>query len=196
MEIVHVTAECYPIAKAGGLGDVVGALPKYQNNLGHMAKVVMPMYRTKFLYNNEWELVHEGGIHMGERWFHYNIIKEKTNKLGFDIYLLDINGLLDREKIYGYDDDTERFVAFQIAVCDWLTKWQHKPDVVHCHDYHSGLIPFMMQHCYQFGSLAAIPSIVTIHNAEYQGWMGWDKVHYLPHFDEWKWGKLDWNNTL
>ena len=53
MEIIHVSAECFPVAKAGGLGDVVGALPKYQNDLGHTAKVVMPMYRTKFLYNNE-----------------------------------------------------------------------------------------------------------------------------------------------
>ena len=57
MEIVHVAAECYPVAKAGGLGDVVGALPKYQTELGHVAKVVMPMYRTKFLYDNEWELM-------------------------------------------------------------------------------------------------------------------------------------------
>jgi len=48
MEIIHVSAECYPVAKAGGLGDVVGALPKYQTKAGHFAKVVMPMYRTKF----------------------------------------------------------------------------------------------------------------------------------------------------
>ena len=48
MEILHVSAECYPMAKAGGLADVVGALPKYQQELGHFAKVVMPMHRTKF----------------------------------------------------------------------------------------------------------------------------------------------------
>jgi len=65
MEIIHISAECYPVAKAGGLGDVVGALPKYQNKLGHVAKVVMPMYRTKFLYSNEWELVHEGSQYLG-----------------------------------------------------------------------------------------------------------------------------------
>lgn len=59
MEIIHVSAECYPMAKAGGLADVVGALPKYQNKLGHIAKVVMPMHHCKFLYNNEWETVHK-----------------------------------------------------------------------------------------------------------------------------------------
>jgi starch synthase len=89
MEIIHVSAECYPVAKAGGLGDVVGALPKYQNELGHIAKVVMPMYRTKFLYQNDWELVHEGGQNIGSQWFRYAVIREKTNKLGFDLYLTD-----------------------------------------------------------------------------------------------------------
>ena len=50
MEIIHFSAECYPVAKVGGLGDVVGALPTYQNRLGHVAKVVMPAYNTKFLH--------------------------------------------------------------------------------------------------------------------------------------------------
>jgi len=196
MEIIHVSAECYPVAKAGGLGDVVGALPKYQNKLGHVAKVIMPMYRTKFLYNNEWELVHEGGQNLGPHWFHYSVIKEKTNKLGFDLFLVDINGLLDREKIYGYNDDTERFVSFQIAVVDWMSKWSHKPDIVHVHDHHTGLIPFMMKHCYVFNHLADIPTVCTIHNAQYQGQMGWDKSYYLPSWDRWKHGGLDWNNAI
>ena len=61
--------------------------------------------------------------------------QENTNVLGFDLYLVDIYGLLDREGIYGYGDDVERFVAFQISVVDWLSKWQHQPDVVHVHDH-------------------------------------------------------------
>ena len=197
MEIVHIAAECYPVAKAGGLGDVVGALPKYQAGLGHFAKVVMPMYRTKFLLDNQWELVHEGGQHIGPQNFHYSVIKEKTNKLGFDLYLVDINGLLDREKIYGYDDDTERFLAFQVAVCDWINKWDHTPDVIHCHDYHSGLIPFMVKYCFEFRqNLAAIPTVFTIHNAQYQGWIGWEKYYLLPAFDSWKLGMLEWEKTV
>jgi len=196
MEIVHISAECYPMAKAGGLGDVVGALPKYQTKLGHFAKVVMPMYRTKFLLQNEWDLVHEGGQYIGGQFFHYSVIKEKTNKLGFDLFLIDINGLLDREKIYGYDDDTQRFVAFQIAACDWLSKWDHRPDVIHVHDYHAGLIPFMVKYCYIFRTLEFIPTVLTIHNAQYQGWMGWEQAPLLPAYDSWKWGMLDWKNTI
>jgi starch synthase len=196
MEIIHVSAECYPVAKAGGLGDVVGALPKYQNQIGNIAKVVMPMYRTKFLYENQFEVVHKGGFWMGHFWFDYTVIKESTNRLGFDLYLIDINGMLDREKVYGYDDDTERFTAFQIAVVDWISKWQHMPDVIHVHDHHTALIPFMMQNCYAYKHLSSMPTVLTIHNAQYQGWMSWDKINYLPDWDRWKWGLLDWNKNI
>jgi starch synthase len=196
MEIVHVSAECYPVAKAGGLGDVVGALPKYQNKMGHYAKVVMPMYRTKFLYDNQWVVDFKGRANLGNWYFDYTIIKEATSRLGFDLFLVDINGLLDRERIYGYDDDTQRFVGFQIAVCDWISHWQHNPDIVHVHDYHAGLIPFMFRYCYRFNNLAGVPTVLTIHNAQYQGWMGWNQSYLIPHFDEWKSGMLEWKNAI
>lgn len=196
MEIIHVSAECYPMAKAGGLGDVVGALPKYQNKLGHIAKVVMPMYRTKFLYTHQFEVVHKGAFAMSPYWFEYTVIREATNELGFDLYLVDINGLLDREKIYGYDDDIERFVAFQIAVVDWMSKWHHHPDIVHVHDHQAALVPFMMQHCYSYQNLSFIKTILTIHNAQYQGWIDWSKSGYIPHWDSWKSGLLEWANTI
>ncbi len=196
MEIMHVSAECYPVAKAGGLGDVVGALPKYQTKMGHYSKVVMPMYRTRFLYQNEWVVDFKGRTNMGNYWFDFTVIKEKHSKLGFDLYLVDINGLLDREKIYGYPDDVERFTAFQIAVVNWLSHWQHKPDVIHCHDHHTALIPFMTQYCYAYNKLADIPTVLTIHNAQYQGWMGWDKSSYIPAWDTWKGGLLEWNHTI
>ncbi len=196
MEIIHVSAECYPVAKAGGLGDVVGALPKYQAAMGHTAKVVMPMYRTKFLYQNDWVIDFKGHTNLGTWWFDFTVIKEKTNKLGFDLYLVDINGLLDREKVYGYDDDTERFMAFQIAVVNWISHWQHKPGIIHCHDHHTGLIPFMIKYCFDYSSLADVPTVFTIHNGQYQGWMGWDKSNYIPRWDTWKGGMIEWKNNI
>jgi len=184
------------VAKAGGLGDVVGALPKYQNELGHIAKVVMPMYKTKFLMENEWDVVHKGRTNIGDYWFDYTLIKERSNKLGFDLYLVDINGLLDREKVYGYDDDIDRFTGFQVAVVDWVSSWIHHPDIIHVHDHHTGLIPFMIKHCYKYQHLQQIPTVLTIHNAQYQGIMGWDKSFLLPPWDSWKWGMLDWQNNI
>lgn len=196
MELLHVSAECYPVAKAGGLGDVAGALPKYLNQLGHVAKLVMPMYRTKYLYSHEWEVVHKGRTNLGSWFFDFTVIKESTNELGFDLYLVDINGLLDREKVYGYDDDNERFTAFQIAVLDWVSAWQHRPDVIHVHDHHTALIPFMLKHCFKYRAIRNIPTVLTIHNAQYQGAMGWENSNFLPAWDTWRWGMLDWNNTI
>jgi starch synthase len=196
MEIVHLSAECYPVAKAGGLGDVVGALPKYQNKAGHIAKVVMPMYRTPFLYNHQWVVDYKGQANLASWYFEFTVIKEKNNALGFDLFLIDINGLLDRQKIYGYDDDTERFTAFQIAALTWMKSWEHRPDIVHCHDYHTGLTPFIMRYAYDFQSLAGIKTIFTIHNAQYQGWMTWDKSRFIPRWDLWKRGMLEWANNI
>ncbi len=196
MEILHVSAECYPVAKAGGLGDVVGALPKYLNEAGHIAKVVMPMYRTKFLYANQWDVVHKGYTNLGNWWFEFTVIRERNNILGFDLYLVDINGLLDREKVYGYADDTERFTAFQIAVLDWVNAWHHSPDIIHVHDHHTALIPFMLKHSYKYRSIAGIRTVLTIHNAQYQGWMGWDQSIFIPPYDMWQWGLLEWNKNI
>lgn len=197
MEILHVSAECYPMAKAGGLGDVLGALPKYQERAGHIAKVIVPMYRTRYLYNKQWELVHEGRQQLGSYSFAYSVIRERSRELGFDLYLLDINGLLDRSNIYGYEDDPQRFLAFQVAVLDWVNQWKHQPDVIHAHDHHTGMIPFLMKYAYAFrDKLQHIPSVFTIHNAQYQGWLGWQHREWLPAHDEWKSGLLEWANQI
>jgi starch synthase len=192
MEILHVSAECYPMAKAGGLADVVGALPKYQNQLGHTSKVVMPMHRTPFLLSHTWETVHKAAIYPNGLFIEYTVIKESTNKLGFDLYCVDILGILDRQQIYGYDDDTFRFIVFQFAVVDWLNQWNHQPDVVHVHDYHAGLIPFFMRHCPPYRRLSSIKTVLTIHNAQYQGWMSWNMADWFPEWDVRISGLLEW----
>jgi starch synthase len=79
---------------------------------------------------------------------------------------------------------------------EWVAQWEHRPDVVHVHDHHTALIPFMMQHCFAYRHLAAVKTVLTIHNAQYQGWMGWDKSIYLPAWDTWKGGLLEWNHTI
>jgi starch synthase len=196
MVIVHVSAECYPMAKAGGLGDVVGALPKYQQKMGDEALVVMPMYKTKFLEQQEWEVHFKGNTNLGDWFFDYTIIKLKDSKLGFNLYLVDINGLLDRPKIYGYTDDNDRFIGFQIAVAHWLLHWAKQPDIVHCHDHQAGLIPFIMKYCYDYQKLQSIKTVLTIHNAQYHGVMGWDKSILIPKWDLWKHGLLEWDNNI
>ncbi len=196
MQIIHISAECYPVAKVGGLGDVVGALPKYQNQLGHQSKVVLPGYHNTFLEENQYDVVHQGQLKLGRFLFSYSILKEKTNKLGFELYQIAIPELFDRPNVYSYEDDTERFFAFQIALLNWLTETNQYPDILHCHDHHSSLIPFMVQFCDDYQNLKATPTVLTIHNAQYQGWFGFDKLHFFPGFDLAKIGYLEWNGGL
>lgn len=196
MNLFHISAECFPVAKVGGLADVVGALPKYLNKLGHTAKVVIPGYDNKFTSENEFENIHEGRLKMGWFEFSYTILREKTNKLGFELYLIAIPQLFDRPNVYSYDDDTERFTAFQIAFLNWLTETNQVPDVLHCHDHHTGLIPFMVQNCFNYDKLKSVPTVLTIHNGQYQGWFGFDKLQYLPEFHSSKLGFLEWNGII
>lgn len=194
MTIFHVSAECYPIAKVGGLGDVVGALPKYQNALGEKSSVIMPFYDNAFTRSNDFESVHSGKLQLGMP-MDYNILTLKKNDLGFDIYFVDVPYLLYKDYVYS-DRDTGRFLAFQIAVLNWLVQLEDVPDIVHCHDHHSGLIPFMMSQCYAYQRLRRTPSVITIHNGQYQGWFSHDLVHLIPPFDFNKVGLLDWNKII
>jgi starch synthase len=79
---------------------------------------------------------------------------------------------------------------------DWILTLKTKPTIIHCHDHHTGLIPFMAQECFKYESLNQIPVILTIHNAQYQGWFAHDKVHYLPAFDISNIGLLDWDGSI
>lgn len=192
MRIFHLSAECYPVAKVGGLADVVGALPKYQNQAGLQAAVVMPYYDRKFVQENEFDTVFRSSTLLGTRRLYFEILKEKTDKLGFELFLVKIPGLVDREEIYSYPDETEQFIAFQIAFLDWISYSQQSPDLIHCHDHHSGLVPFLLQHSKLYTRLAATPTVFTIHNGQYHGAFGWDKLSYLPEIDLSKTGLLDW----
>ena len=196
MEIIHISAECYPVAKVGGLADVVGALPKYLNKLGHRAKVVVPGYDTKFVHENEFEKVHQGLLKLGWFQFSYSIHKEKTNKLGFELYLIAIPELFNRPNVYSYEDDSERFTAFQVAFLNWLTETNQRPDIIHCHDHHTGLIPFMMAHAPLYAHFKMTPTLLTIHNGQYQGWMSFDKLAYLPKVSPSRLGFLEWNGMI
>lgn len=197
MTIFHLSTECYPVAKVGGLADVVGALPKYQNKIKEVnAKVVMPWYNKHFVYDYDFEVVFDGFIHQGSNMLQVQVMKETTDVLGFELFMVKIPGLLDRENPYGYEDESFQFLAFQQGVLHWLTAMKIRPDVLHCHDYHTGLVPFMIENCEEFEFLKGVKTIGTIHNGEYQGMMSWDMVNYMPAFDHHKWGLLDWNGFI
>ncbi|MDP5100764.1 MAG: glycogen synthase [Nonlabens sp.] len=195
MKVVHISAECYPVAKVGGLADVVGALPKYLNEKGTQASVIMPFYNVPYTRDAQVEVVYEAGVYLDTYHYEFRILKDNNRAIGFDLYFVDIPELLFEEYVYS-QDDTKRFVAFQIAALQYIQTQKNKPAVVHCHDHHTGLVPFMMQHCTMFENLKHIPTVLTIHNAQYQGWFGHDQQSLLPTFNKAHVGLLDWDGSI
>jgi starch synthase len=196
MRIYHLSAECYPIAKVGGLADVVGALPKYQNKAGMNAAVVLPFYNRKFVKENIFDIVFQAATLLGDKRYYFEILKERTDKLGFELYLIKIPGLLDRDEVYMYPDEREQFIAFQLAFLDWISYSQQTPDIIHCHDHHVGLIPFLMYHSKLYTRLSDIATVFTIHNGQYHGVLSWSKFSYLPEVDPTQTGLLDWAGAI
>ncbi len=202
MKTLHVSAECYPAAKAGGLGDVVGALPAYLGKSGTPTGVIIPKYAVKWINSHQFTVVYRGMVRLHNQYFPFSIEREASNALGFPFFVANIPGKFDRPGIYadpngyGYGDEVERYLCFQQAVLQWITHTPGKPEVIHCHDHHTGLIPFMVKHCPEYQSLAHIPTVFTIHNGVYHGAFSWEKMYLLPFFNAEARGLLDWGNTI
>jgi len=196
MQIIHLSVECFPVAKVGGLADVVGSLPKYQCRSGVEAAVVMPWFDTPFVRENAFDAVAEGDFQQGAEVLRYTVLKEREDTLGFPLYLIKIPGKLDRPEVYCYPDEAEQWIAFQHAFLHWIRYHKGAPDVIHCHDHHVGLIPFLTKHANEFNGLKDVKTVFTVHNAQYQGWMDWNSSTLLPSFDTWKWGLLDWDGLI
>lgn len=195
MNIVHISAECYPVAKVGGLADVVGALPKYQQAANNQVAVIMPFYDLPFTQKNTFNIVYKDTINLGKHVHNYSVLQLATNDLGYNLYLIDIRDLLFTDYVYS-NDDTYRFIGFQIAALDFLKNKSIKPDIIHCHDHHTGLIPFMLRECYDYTDFRNTPNVLTIHNAQYQGWFSYDHIDLIPAHDPWHAGLLDWSGSI
>ncbi|MEO1515918.1 MAG: glycogen/starch synthase [Bacteroidota bacterium] len=202
MKILHISAECYPAAKAGGLGDVVGALPKYLNQAGTSTAVVIPKYHTRWILSQEFTIVYRGRFQLYQQEIPFHIELLTNDSLGFPLYVANIPGKFDRPGVYAddngyaYGDEVERAIAFQKAVLEWVMQMPEKPELLHCHDHHTGLVPFLVKHCYDYQLLANIPTVFTIHNGEYHGSFFWNKMGALPAFDGFAGGLLEWNGVI
>ncbi|CAM1341338.1 glycogen synthase [Tenacibaculum amylolyticum] len=196
MKTLHTSFECYPVAKVGGLADVVGSLPNYQGDLGTNSIVIMPYYDNAFVKKKKSKEIFNGEINFNDTNYHYTILQLQLSKQLFDTYLVRIESLLDREQVYGYEDELNRYLGFQLAVLDWILKEGHSFDVIHCHDHHTSLIPFFINNCYDYNKLKGTPTVLTIHNAQYQGHFSHDKLDLLPSFNFENVGLLDWYGSI
>lgn len=202
MKILHISAECYPAAKAGGLGDVVGALPKYLTNAGIETAVVLPKYHTKWMMQQQFTEVFRGTLRLHDHFIPFAIERVDNDDLGYTMYVTNIPGKFDRPGVYAdpsgyyYSDELERSQSFQQAVLHWLLWLKEKPALLHCHDHHTGLIPFLIKHSLEFNALSHIPTVFTIHNGEYHGAFSWKNVHLMPAFPMDRSGLIEWGNAI
>ncbi len=202
MKILQISPECYPAAKAGGLGDVVGALPKYLNRAGVSSAVVIPKYQTKWLNQQQYSTVYTGTFRLFQAMMPFTIERVLGEELEYPLYVANIPTKFDRPGIYqpedgsNFGDEIERSLCFQQAVLVWIRDMEEKPQILHCHDHVTGLIPFMIKHAPEYKILGNIPTMFTIHNGEYHGAYSWTKMHLLPFFDANARGLLDWGNAI
>jgi starch synthase len=191
VDVVFVASEAVPLAKTGGLADVAGALPRALEEEGHRAVLFLPCYRR--VQAAGLELEDTGvtlSIPIGARVVEGRIRRTRLPGSGVVVYLVDQPGYFDRDGLYAtgttdYDDNCERFVYFQRAVLETIRALRLRPDVIHCNDWQTGLIPAYARTLYKnVPELTSAGTLLTIHNLAYMG--------LFPHWDLVLTG-LDWH---
>ncbi|WP_313799394.1 glycogen synthase GlgA [Cytobacillus sp.] len=171
MKVLFAVSECIPFAKSGGLADVAGALPKELARQGMDIRVILPKYglidnNLKARMNKKAEYTVEVG------WRKQYCGIEELAFQGVHYYFVDNEYYFMREELYGYFDDGERFAFFCKAVLDSLSHINFQPDIIHCHDWHTGMIPFLLKfECKEKKGYECIQTVFTIHNLLFQGIM-------------------------
>ncbi|WP_028399688.1 glycogen synthase GlgA [Ectobacillus panaciterrae] len=169
MNILFAVSECVPFIKSGGLADVAGALPKELKKLGLDVRVVLPNYSLipeRFRQNSELKKVIR--VQLGWRNQYCGILE--TEHEGITYYLLDNEYYFKRDSLYGHYDDGERFSFFSKAVLECIPHLDFVPDVLHCHDWHTAMVNFLLKEQYQENPMYEhIKTAFTIHNLQFQG---------------------------
>src|SRR5436305_155393 len=174
LKILIIAAEIVPFVKVGGLADVVGALPKSLQALGHDIRLAMPRYGqvdpTRFHLET---IVDAVSINMSN--FQMPVsVRRGTIGDAIPVYMIDAPRYFERENIYGYTDDGERFILFCRSILDAMRALDWSPDIIHCHDWHTGIVPNWMHTIYRDDPFyAGTASVYTIHNLAYQGIFGY-----------------------
>lgn len=169
MRVLFAASEAMPLVKTGGLADVVGALPKALAALGIDVTVVLPKYgeipreiasRTTTLAVMD--------VRLGWRRQYCGLQEVRVDGIRF--LLVDNEFYFKRGYLYGYGDEAERFAFFNFAVLEALKHLEELPDIIHCHDWQTGLIPFLLKTRYaNEPGFRKIRTLFTIHNLQFQG---------------------------
>ncbi len=180
LKIVSVSSEVAPFSKTGGLGDVARSLPKAIKRLRHDVIVVSPFYSKvidskvhdlKMIANGVSVVLNSGESVLVNFWQGY-LMK------GLPVYFVEQKKYFSHKKnIYGYENDNERFYVFNLAVIKLLQHIKYQADIIHCHDWQAGLIPYLLKTEYKGVRLfSQVKTIYTIHNLVFQMGSNWWEV--------------------
>ena len=170
MKILFVSSEGLPYSKTGGLADVVEALPKALVAMGHEVAVLLPRYRGNKITST---IIYSVTIPLADT-LRFPSLAEGQSVEGVRYFFVDDPAYFDREQLYGdksgdYPDNAERFAEFSRAAIEF-TKRVWLPDVIHCHDWQSALVPVLLRSQYANDPVVrSLPVVFTIHNLGYQG---------------------------
>lgn len=169
MKILFAAAECAPFFKTGGLGDVAGALPKELAKQGNDIRVVLPYFsKMPDKYKEQCEDLFSFYVNVG--WRHQYCGLKQLVMNGVTYYFIDNRYYFDRDGLYGYFDDGERFAFFQMALIEMMERIEFIPDLMHVNDYHTAMVPFLLKEKYRWiAAYEGIRTVLTIHNIEFQG---------------------------
>jgi starch synthase len=172
MHIAFAASECVPFSKTGGLADVVGALPRALAAAGHQVSVYIPRYRQTNLTDAR-TVVRSITVPFDDHYRFCSIVSAGS-KSGVDHYFVEYPQFFDRDALYGtssgdYPDNAERFALFSRAVLE-ASKILGIPQIFHCHDWQSALIPVLLKTQYaEDPAFKEVGTVFTIHNMGYQG---------------------------
>ncbi|MGK7953379.1 MAG: glycogen synthase GlgA [Xenococcaceae cyanobacterium] len=194
MYIVQIASECAPVIKAGGLGDVVYGLSRELEIRGNCVEIILPMYDC-MRYDHIWGL-HDAYRDLYVPWYggaiHCSVFCGWVHgRLCFFIKPNSGDRFFDRGIYYGAGDDPLRFAFFSKAALEFLLRSNKRPDIIHCHDWQTGLVPVLLYEIYQYHGMGNQRVCYTIHNFKHQGitgeeilWAtGLNRAEYYFHYD-------------
>ncbi len=182
MRIAFATSECVPFVKTGGLADVSGALPKALAAEGDEVKVFLPLYGSINTLNHGLNFAYElHGIpaQIGGETVYYHVWYKKDDS-GVEFYFIDCPQYYHRSQIYTTDpDEDKRYILLQNAVLQILQRFNWAPDILHCNDWQTALLPVYLKEKYGWDSLFwKTASVLSIHNLAYQGLFSKEAIYH------------------
>lgn len=196
MKVLYASSEAYPFAMSGGLADVAGALPKALRKRFVGCRVVMPLYSSISEELRE-KMTFVCSITVPVAWRRQYCGIFEAHIDGVIYYLIDNQYYFKRDGLYGHYDDAERFAFFSRAVLEIIPYIDFTPDIIHCNDWQTALVPVYLDSFYKYDDLYKnIKTVFTIHNIQYQGKYGYELINDVLGLPSERRGIVEYDNCV